>query len=105
MNTVCKDFSYRGEHYSIVFDGKFYMTVNHKFIGDDGRLVRTLNYSDGLHPGSTIEECITHTKEDLDIQYLMSNGMSKAEAFSKVTKIPLAMAEQWFKECNNEIAS
>lgn len=97
MKTMVKDFSYRGQHYSIVFDGKYYMTVNHKFIGDDGRLVKQLTYSDGLHTSDTIERCINLTKEDLDIQYYEAQGMSKAEAFSKVMSVPIEIAKMIYE--------
>ena len=97
MMTMVKDFSYRGQHYSIVYDGKFYMTINHKFIGDDGRLVKQLTYSDGLHPEYSITKCINRTKEDLDFQYYVAQGMSKAEAFSKVMNVPLENAKMVFE--------
>lgn len=97
MKTLVKDFSYRGEHYSIVYDGKFYMTVNHKFIGDDGRLVKELKFSDGLHPADSIDQCIEQTKNDLDMKYYTANGMTKAEAFAKIFNIPIEMAEELFK--------
>lgn len=96
MTTICKDFSYRDQHYSIVYDGKFYMTVNHKFIGSDGRLTKELRYNDGLHPGRTMDETIKSTKDDLDIKHYLSIGMSKAEAFAKVCDIPLEIAKTLF---------
>lgn len=98
MKTMVKDFSYRGQHYSIVFDGKFYMTVNHKFIGEDGRLVKQLTFSDGLHTSDSMDQCISLTKEDLDIQYYEAQGMSKAEAFSKVMNVPLETAKIIYEE-------
>lgn len=82
--TVTKDFAYRGEHYTIVFDGKFYMTVNHKFIGDGGRLTKELGFTDGLHTNKSLEGCIKTVREDLDMKYYISHGMSKAEAFVKI---------------------
>lgn len=97
MMTMVKDFSYRGQHYCIVYDEKFYMTVNHKFIGDDGRLVKQLTYSDGLHPEDSIEKCINRTKEDLDFQYYVAQGMSKAEAFSKVMNVPIDIAKMIYE--------
>ena len=93
MKTICKDFTYRNEHYSIVHDGRFYMTVNHKYVKEDGTLTHELHYWDGLHPGDTMAECIQRTTEDLDIKYYISQGMSKAEAMSKVLNIPMEIAE------------
>lgn len=97
MKTMVKDFYYRGQHYSIVYDGKFYMTVNHKFIGDDGRLVKQLTFSDGLHPSDSMDQCIKQTKEDLDIKYYEAQGMSKAEAFSKVMNVPMDIARMIYE--------
>lgn len=96
MKTLVRNFSYRGEHYSIVKDEKFYMTVNHKFIGDDGRLTKELHYNDGLHPAETLDGCIKETKDDLDLKYYLSIGMSKAEAFARVCDIPLELAQELF---------
>lgn len=96
MKTMVKDFSYRGEHFSIVFDGKLYMTVNHKFIGDDGRLVKELHYTDGLHTSDSLDDCIKTTKQDLDIEHYMAGGKSKAEAFSIVYDMPMELAERIF---------
>lgn len=97
MMTMVKDFSYRKQHYSIVFDGRFYMTVNHKFIGEDGRLIKKLTFSDGLHTANSINECIQLTRQDLDIQHYEAQGMSKAEAFSKTMNVPIEIAEMIYK--------
>ena len=97
MKTMVKDFSYRGQHYSIVYDGKFYMTVNHKFIGRDGKLVKELRFNDGLHPADSIDTCINLTRQDLDIQHYESHGMSKAEAFARVMNIPLDIANMIYE--------
>ena len=95
MTTITKDYSYRNEHFTIVFDGKFYMTVNHKYIGRDGKTIKELHFND-LHPGKTVVETIEETKRDLDIQYYMNQGYSKAQAFSKVLNIPIEIAEELF---------
>lgn len=95
MKTLVKDFSYRGRHYSIVTDGKFFMTVEHKFISDDGHLTKELHFHD-LHTSKSMEELIKVTKQDLDIEYYLSIGMTKAEAFAKVMDIPLKIAMEIF---------
>lgn len=95
MKTVVRDFSYRGEHFSIVYDGKFYMTVNHKLIDADGHPIRTLIFTD-LHPGKTLEETMRLTRQDLDLKHYEATGMSKAEAFAKVMEIPLEIAQELF---------
>lgn len=96
MKTMVNDFSYRGEHFTIVYDGKFYMTVNHKFIDADGRITKELNFTDGLHTSNSVAQCIEQTKNDLDIKYYEAQGMSKAEAFSTVMGVPLEIAEKLF---------
>lgn len=93
MKTIIKDFTYRDEHYSIVWNGRFYVTINHRFINDNGTLTQELRYEDGLHPGKTIAECVERTKEDLDVKYYISCGISKAEAMSKVLDIPMEIVE------------
>ena len=89
---MVNDYCYRENHYSIVYDGRFYMTVNHKFIGDDGCLTRELTFKDGLHPGDTIADCIERTRQDLDMDYYVNKlGLSKPEALSRVMDWPLDM--------------
>lgn len=96
MKTLVKDFCYRGEHFSIVDDGKFIMTVNHKFIGADGRLTKQLTFADGLHTSNSIDEAIRATKEDLDIKHYINKGFTKAEAFAKVMNVPMEVAKMIF---------
>ncbi len=97
MKTITKDFCYRGQHFTIVYDGKFYMTVNHNFIDENGCLTRELTFKE-LHPDKTVSGCIEYTKIDLDIDYYLSQGMSKAEAFSIVMNVPLEKAKVAFSE-------
>ena len=97
MRTICKDFSYRDRHYSIVYDGKHYMTVDHKFIGADGRLTKELRYNDGLHTSEDLDQCIRVTKNELDVLYYESQGMTRAQAFVKVfPEISIEIAEKLF---------
>lgn len=93
MKVMVNDFSYRGEHFTIVYDGKFYMTVNHKFIGADGRITKELKYNDGLHTSDSVAKCIEATKNDLDMVYYESQGMTRAEAFAKIFNLPIEVAE------------
>ena len=58
MKTIVKDFSYRGNHYVIVNDGKYYMTVDRKYVDDNGNTIKVLTYTDGLHTNETLEGCI-----------------------------------------------
>ena len=87
MKTVVKDFTYRGRHYVIVNDGKYYMTVERTHIGEDGRLTKELHYGDGLHTNETLDGCIADTKADLDVKHYISEGMSKGEAYCKAFNI------------------
>ena len=87
MKTVTRDFYYRGEHFTIVYDGKYYMTVNHKLIGDDGHPIRTLTWADGLCPGATIQDTIEQCRNRLDVAYYMSQGMSRADAIAKALNL------------------
>ncbi len=82
--TIVRNFTYRNQSYTIVKDGKFYMTINQQFIDADGRITKELHYNDGLHTNETLEGCIRDTKNDLDMKYYMANGKSQAEAFAIV---------------------
>lgn len=95
MKTITKDFSYRGQHFAIVYDGKFYMTVNHKYIDGNGCLTKELHFND-LHTSNTMEQLITYTKNALDMDYYEAQGMTKAEAFAKVMNVPLEIAQMIF---------
>lgn len=96
IRVITKDFQYRGEHYSIVKEGEYYMTINHKFIDADGKTTKVLNYTDGLHTASSVAECIEATKNDLDMRAYMAEGMTKAEAMTKIFNIPIEIAEMAF---------
>lgn len=93
MKTITNDFCYRDEHFVIVYDGKFYMTVNHKLIGADGHPIRTLTWADGLCPGSTLQETIELCRNRLDVDYYMSQGMSRADAIAKVLNLDPAILQ------------
>ena len=93
MKTMVNDYCYRENHYSIVYDGKFYMSVHHDLIDENGRTIRELNFKD-LHPGKTIAECLDFLKNDIDMEYYTKKcGMSRSEAYAKVFSIPLETAE------------
>ena len=90
MRTVVKDFSYRGRHYTIVNDGKFFMAVEDKFLDKDGKTIKPLNYTDGLHTNHTLDGCIADTKVDLDIKHYVAEGMTTGEAYCKAFNITKA---------------
>lgn len=93
---ITRDFSYREKHYCIVFDGKYYMTVDRKFIDGNGRTNKVLTFSDGLHTSLTLQGCIDDTKRDLDMEYYIAQGMSKAEAFAKIFGLDVELTAQLF---------
>ena len=95
---INNDFSYRGQHFSIVYDGKYYMTVNHKFIGEDGRLKRSLCFADGIHPAETVAATVKFCTNSLDIDYYVSQGMDRTEAIAKVMNIPLEVLKPVFEK-------
>lgn len=43
LQVLCKDFFYRGQHYYIVFNGKYVMSVKHELVGSDGHPVKELH--------------------------------------------------------------
>lgn len=87
IETIIKNFSYRGQRFAIVKHEGFFCAVNRKYIDKDGMVTETLN---GLQmcAAHTIGECIEHIKNNLDVDYYMENGLSRFQAMCKVFNIP-----------------
>lgn len=102
--TITKDFSYRGKHYVIVYNHEHnvYMTIDYKFINEQGTTTRPLYYADGLHTNKTLNGCIEDTKRDLDIEYYEGIGMSKTDAFCKAFNITDALGIEEVRKIFNE---
>ena len=80
MKIIVKDYSIRGRHFTIVRnDNGMYCAVEDKFI-KNGKTTQVL-YANNLHPGATLEDCLNYTKDAVEVDYLVEQGMSRAEAF------------------------
>lgn len=84
--TVVKDYVVRDRHFAIVQEVKddgWYMAVEYKYIGEDGRLTTSLN-GFNTHAHKELDMCLRMTQDCVEADYLMEQGHSKAEAFAIV---------------------
>lgn len=83
MRTVIKDFMVRAERFVIVQnDEGFYLAINKKYIDADGKLTRQLNGIQ-MHANKNLNDCLNSTMDACKIDYYVSQGMSREEAFQK----------------------
>lgn len=87
MTIVTNDYVVRGRHFTIVKETEghfagFYHAIEDKYI-TDGRLNKTLNGAQ-LHASKELNTCLNNTRNSVEIDYLIEQGYSKAEAFAKV---------------------
>lgn len=78
----------RNKEFVIVLFNGFYCAIDKQYINHDGRINKVLNGAE-LKANKDLTECITTVKNCVEIEYLMSTGHSKAEAFAKVFNLPL----------------
>lgn len=78
MKTVVKDFSIRGKHFVIVKHQDLYCAIEDKYI-TDGKVNKCLNGLE-MHAGKTLEDCINFTTDYAEIEYLIGQGHTRAEA-------------------------
>ena len=96
--TTIESFSYRNHNYRITMIDGMYCAIDEKYIGKNGKILKVLNGLE-MHASRDIENCKTAIRNDLDLEYYQSHGMSKAEAFCKVfPDMDLAVAKQVFGE-------
>ena len=91
MNTIIKTFTTRNRNFTIVKDNEgFYLAIEDKYI-TDGKTNTTLN---GLQmfASKDINQCIKMCKNQVETDYYLSQGMTRAEAFAKVFNVPLTPA-------------
>ena len=80
MNTIIKKVSIRNRHFTIVKDeAGYYLAIEDKYI-TDGKLNQTLNGFQ-MHAHKELQGCLNSVKDCVEVAYLVSQGMSKAEAF------------------------
>lgn len=81
MTTIIKKVTIRDRHFTIVrnSDG-FYCGIEDKYIDEDGRLNKTLNGFQ-MRANKVLSECIKGLTDEVNMDYLVSHGHTRAEAF------------------------
>ena len=80
MKTVIKDFSIRGKHFVIVKHQDMYCAIEDKYI-TDGKINKQLNGIE-MHAGNTLEDCIHFATDYAEVEYLIEQGHTRAEAIA-----------------------
>ena len=86
IGVVTSDFIYRGRDFAIVKgtigDGQIrYGSIEHKYIGSDGRLTRVLNGVQ-MNLGESISDCLERTKLSCDVDaFAEQNGCKPVIAY------------------------
>lgn len=97
---VIETFTSRNRHFTIVKDEKgYYHAIEDKYIGENGRLNKTL-YGYQTFANKDLNNCLKTANNQVEIDYLIEQGHSKAEAFGMVFdligKIDMATLEGMF---------
>ncbi len=72
----------RDRHFTIIQnDEGFYLAIEDKYIDANGCLKQALNGLQ-MHASKDLNMCLQCTKDEVDIDYLRSTGLSKDEAFN-----------------------
>ena len=90
MKIIVNNYLYKNRNFTIVKHENHYCAIEDKYIGEDGRLNTPLN---GLQmfASQTMNGCIEHLTQTIDIDELIASGCSKAEAMVKVLGLPEEM--------------
>lgn len=80
MKVVVKDFSIRGKHFVIVKHQDLYCAIEDKYI-TDGKVNKRLNGGE-MHAGQTLEDCIHFATDYAEVEYLVEQGHTRAEAIA-----------------------
>lgn len=96
---IIKNYTVRDRHFTIVLDDVYYQAIEDKYIDENGRLTKTL-YGHQTFADRDLNMCLKNTKNMVEIDYLVSQGHSKAEAFGMVFdligKVDMAQLEALF---------
>ena len=85
---IIKNFVVRNRNFTVVKNEQdFYCAIEDKYI-TDGRLNRQLNGFQ-MYASKDLNDCLNTCKTQVEVEYLVSNGYTKAEAFAKVFNIPV----------------
>ena len=87
--TIIRNFIVRDRNFVIVKNEEdFYLAIEDKYIDNNGRLNTTLNGFQ-MYANKDLNDCLNTCKHQVEIEYLESQGYSKAEAFAIEFNIPL----------------
>ena len=79
--TIIKNYIVRGRHFTIVKNAEgFYLAIEDKYI-TDGKINTTLNGVQ-MNASKDLNQCLDLVKSEVEIDYLVEQGHSKAEAFA-----------------------
>lgn len=79
---VIKKFLVRDREFVICKNEEgFYLAIEDKYINSDGTL-NTKLYGHQMSASKDLNECLNTTKNHVEIDYLLSKGHSRAEAFA-----------------------
>jgi len=84
--TIIKSFKVRDRHFTIVLDKGFYQAIENKYIDENGRLTQTL-WGHQTFANKDLNECLKGVQNKVEMDYLIANGYTKAQAFVKVFNI------------------
>ena len=88
MKIIIKRYAVRDRVFTVVKDQGMYLAIEDKYIDEHGRLNQSLNGFQ-MHAWDTLDGCLARVNDSVETQYLVSNGLSKAEAFCTVLGLPL----------------
>ena len=86
--TIIKNFVVRDRHFVVVKnEDSIYLAIEDKHI-TNGKLNKALNGFQ-MYASKDLNDCLTTCKHQVEIEYLVSQGKSKAEAFAIEFNLPL----------------
>lgn len=97
MLNIIKKLEAHNRKFVIVKHEGMYCAIEDKYI-TDGKINQQLN---GLQmkASDNVDDCIQNTLNSVEIDWLVSEGMTKAQAFASVMGIPVEVAEMVFAGC------
>lgn len=82
MTVIIKVFKYRDRNFTIVKKDNYYCAIEDKYIDENGKMKCRLNGLQ-MYASEVLDETIKRVQYSVDIDYYISQGMTKAEAFCK----------------------
>lgn len=87
MTNIIRNLVVRGREFAIVKnDEGFYLAIEDKYI-TDGKMNTTLNGIQ-MHASKDLNDCLKGVNDEVEIEYLVSTGKTKAQAMAIHFNIP-----------------